>query len=162
MRSRGFRIANPRRNGHQSLDRDMFHGGDPGERLFNLIRCKPGFRAFGANVHLKQNALPQPIGCGPSIDFSGQFHAVDGMNELKDPYHRPNLSPLELADEMPCDALCLQGVDFGKGFLQPIFTGDLQSSRDGFADAVDRHGFRRSHQPHHALSPTRLELRASD
>ena len=83
------------------------------------------------------------------------------MDQFEDAHHRTDLPSLKLADEVPGDALSLQRLDLGKSLLEAVFSGDLHSSVDGFADAVDRNRLACRHQPHSALVPAGLQHRPS-
>jgi hypothetical protein len=84
------------------------------------------------------------------------------MYQLENTYHGTGFPPLELADKVPGDPLTLEGLNLGKGLLEAVFTGDLHSCVDGFADAVDCDRFGCRHQPHFALVPANLLQRAPD
>ena len=84
------------------------------------------------------------------------------MNQFESAHHGTDFPPLKLAYEVPGNALSLQRLDLGKGLLQAVFSGDLQSCIDGFADAVDRHRLACRHQPHSTLVPAGLHHHASD
>src|SRR6476646_7714689 len=105
----------------------MIQRSQPGKRLLDLVCQETRFAFFRSEVDFEQDLLTHSDRCSPSIYFSRQFHTVDGMDQFEHAHHGAGFSPLKLPDEMPSQALALERLNFGKGVLEPVFTGDLHS-----------------------------------
>ena len=103
---------------------------------FRLFRRKPAFRKFAADVHFDQAVAHPARAGGALLQFVGELHAVQRLDQVRLADEVFDLVRLQMADKVSVGAV--HGVVFGGKFLHFVLADVRNARGDGLVDLVGR------------------------
>lgn len=132
------------RDTHQSLEFEAKLFARFTEKGGKLLRQQPGLLRLGTGIDLDIETRPAPLRLHLPGQEPGQFHPVNGLDDIEQGHRIGRLVGLQRSDQPQLKITMVSAAlhPMGLGFLDPVFTEHALPRRERGIDAGGRLSFR--------------------